>query len=508
MAKIISSAEAANLIKDGWSIAVSGFVGSGHPEALSSALEARFLNEGHPADISLMYSAGQGDGKSRGLNHFAHKGMLRRVIGGHWNWAPELGAMALRNEIEAYNLPQGTITHMYRAQAGKQAGVFTKVGLGTFVDPRLEGGRLNKITEEPLVELVELDGEEWLRYKCVSFDAVLLRGTSADEEGNISVEKEAVALELLAMAQAARSSGGIVIVQVERLCKNGDIKPRDVVVPGILVDYVVKAEESLHWQTYAQQYDPAFAGQERCCLEQLPPMKLDARKVIARRAYMELGDGAVVNLGIGIPEGVASVAQEKGRSDALTLTVEAGGIGGVPAGGLNFGAVYNAHAMLEHSSQFDFYDGGGLDACCLGFAQADFTGNVNVSKFNGRVAGCGGFINITQNTKKVLFCGTFTAGGLEVALEDGQVHILKEGRIPKFTKTVEQVTFSGPYAAASGKSVMYITERAVFTLCPEGMVLTEIAPGVDLEKDVLAHMEFAPLISDKLKLMPEELFIP
>lgn len=508
MAKVITAAEAAALIQDGWSIAVGGFVGSGHPEALSRALESRFLSQGRPKGLSLMCSAGQGDGKRLGMNHFAHSGMLRRVIGGHWNWAPKLGEMAVDNQFEAYNLPQGTLVQLYGAMACGQPGVITKTGLGTFVDPRQQGGRLNEVTIRDLVELIHLDGEEWLRYKPVRLDAVLLRGTSADPQGNISTQREAVRLELLQMAQAARSQGGIVIVQVEELVPEGGIPPKEVTVPGVSVDYVVPARPEEHWQTYDEAYSPIFAGMERKPLNTLAPLPLDIRKVIARRAFQEITSRCVVNLGIGIPEGVAGVANEAGRASDIVLTVEAGGIGGVPAGGLSFGAVYNASATMEHSQQFAFYDGGGLDVTCLGFAQADQAGNVNVSRFNGRIAGCGGFINITQNTSKVIFCGGFTAGSSEIQVRDGALRIVRDGAVKKFISAVEQISFSAGYAVRTGKRVLYVTERAVFSLSEEGLVLEEIAPGVDLERDILGRMGFEPLISKRLREMPRELFLP
>lgn len=504
MAEIITAPQAAALVRDGDSLLVSGFVGSGHPEALSAALEQSFLQTGRPRDLTLVYSAGQGDGKGRGLGRFAHSGMLRRVVGGHWNWAPELGRMALRGEIEAYNLPQGTLTQLFRATAAGQPGVITRTGLGTFVDPRLEGGRLNGRSQEDLVELLTLDGEEYLRFKPMRFQVALLRATAVDRLGNLSDEREAVRLELLAMAQAVKRCGGIVIAQVQE--QRERIAPRQVTVPGLLVDYVVLAGPELHRQTYATAYSPVFAGLAREALTELPPMEADWRRAVGRRALMEIEDGMVLNLGIGAPESVARAAVEAGRSDKITLTVEAGGIGGVPAGGLDFGAVYNADAMMEHSSQFDFYSGGGLDLSCLGFAQVDAAGNVNVSKFNGRVAGCGGFIDISQNAKKLVFCGSFTAGGFSAAASDGQLTIRREGTVNKFVSRLEQITFSGDYAARRGQEVVYVTERCVFRLTRDGLLLTEIAPGVDLEKDILPKMEFTPLISPDVKRMPEEIF--
>ncbi len=509
MAKFVTASEAVSFIKDNDTVISTGFVGNGVVEALLVALEKRYLETNQPKNLTLMYAAGQGDGKERGLNHFGHEGLIKRVVGGHWNLAPKLGKLAIENKIEAYNFPQGTIAHWYREMAGKKPGVITKVGLNTFVDPRVEGGKLNEVTKEDLVEVIQLGGEEWLWYKPFKVDVALIRATYADEKGNLAFDKESVLLESLPAAQAAQAAGGIVIAQVEKVVPYGTLNCKAVQVPGISVDYVVVCEnpEELHQQTFATVYNPAFSGQERVQLSSLEPMPLDERKIVARRAAMELPDNAAVNLGIGMPEGVAIVANEEGI-DSLTLTVEAGPVGGVPAGGLDFGAATNPEAILKQQEQFDFYDGGGLDITFLGLAETDAKGNLNVSKFKGRVAGCGGFINISQNTNKVVFCGTFTAGGLKIAVQDAKISIVSEGRNKKFLKEVEQITFSGDYANKVGQDVLYITERAVFKLTPQGMELIEIAPGMNLQNDILAQMDFDPIISKDLKEMDARIFMP
>ncbi len=505
MSKVISLEEAIRLINDGDTIATGGFVGNMHPEALSRMTEELFVSEGHPRDLTLVYAAGQGDGQSKGLNHFGQEGLVSKVIGGHWGLAPKLGKLALENKIKAYNFPQGVISHQFRAIAGGTPGVISKVGLKTFVDPRLEGGKINSFTTEDLVKVIELNGEEWLHYQPYKIDIAFIRGTYADESGNCSFDKECAKLEMLAMAQAAKNSGGKVILQVEKVVSKGTLDPKTVEIPGIYIDAIVEADAEDHMQTFAEGYNPSYSQEIVVPVKGIEPMKLDARKIIARRAAQELVPSAVTNLGIGMPEGVSLVANEEGIH-GLVLTTEAGTIGGIPVGGLSFGAAINPEAIIDQPSQFDFYDGGGLDVTFLGLAQCDSRGNVNVSKFGPKLAGCGGFINISQNAKKVVYCGTFTAGGLKIDVGNGQLKILNEGKSKKFLNEVEQITFSGDYAYEIEQPVIYVTERAVFELTEYGLTLTEIAPGINLEFDVIDQMAFKPAVSSNLKLMDESIF--
>jgi propionate CoA-transferase len=512
--KLVSAAEAVRLIRDGDTVATGGFVGIGFAEGIAIALEKRFVDTktevgiGSPQQLTLVYAAGQGDGRDRGLNHFGHKGLVKRVVGGHWSLVPKLQALALAGEIEAYNLPQGVISHLFRDIAAGKPGTLTPIGLGTFVDPRHGGGKVNATTTQDLVRLMDIDGEEMLFYKAFPIHVGIIRATTADPDGNLTMEREALTLEALAIAMAAHNSGGIVIAQVERLAERGSLNPRQVKIPGVLVDCVVLAEKpEHHMQTFVTHYSAAYAGEIRVPANTIAPMPMSERKLLARRAALELKQGAVVNLGIGMPEGVADVAAEEEVIELLTLTAEPGVIGGIPASGLNFGAAVNTQAVIDQPSQFDFYDGGGLDVAVLGLAQADAEGNLNVSKFGTKLAGAGGFINISQSAHAVVFVGTFTAGGLQVRIEDGRVHIDHEGSQRKFVRAVEHRTFSGERARKIGQRVLYVTERCVFRLADAGgLELIEIAPGIDLKRHILSQMDFTPAISPELRLMDASLF--
>ncbi|QAX30613.1 acyl CoA:acetate/3-ketoacid CoA transferase [Leisingera sp. NJS204] len=501
--KTTTTEQAMALIRDGDVVTTTGFVQSCIPEMLHAALEKRFIEEGAPRDLTLIMCAGAGDSKGLGTGRLHHDGLLRRVIAGNFGRMPKVAQAAQENKICGYNLPQGVISQLYRACAAGQPGLFSKVGLHTYVDPRHGGGKVNKVTEEDIVRYHEVDGEEWLFYKATKIDVAFIRGTSADRSGNISMEREALTLDCLAQAMAAHNNGGIVIAQVERIVEDGSIKPKDVKIPGLLVDCVCLADDpDMHRMNYGVQHNPALSGEIRVPVEGIAKMPLDQRKIIARRAAFELPPNGAVNLGVGAPDGVAAVANEEKATPYITLTTEAGAVGGVLAGGSSFGSSANADAIIDQNQMFDFYDGGGLDLTCLGMAECDAEGSVNASRFGGRLNGCGGFINISQNSRAVVFAGTFTAGGLKVAVEGGNLRIVQEGRNKKFVRLIEQITFSGPYASQRSQPVLYVTERCVLQLTPKGLELIEIAPGIDLQRDILDQMEFKPIIENVSPMDP------
>lgn len=505
--KIIKSQEVSSLIKDNDLVMIGGFVGTGVPEDILISIQENYIKTKSPKNLEIVFCAGQGDGKERGLNHLGEEGLISKVVGGHFGLSPRLMKLILDKKATGYNLPQGIMSHLVRASAAKVPYIVSQVGLNTFVDPRLEGGALNDITPNNLVTLIEEEGQELLKYKTFKPNVALLRGTYADAKGNISFEKEALTLDSLSMAQAVRNNGGIVIVQVLGTTDKV-IDPKNVVIPGILVDYVAVCENlDNHMQTYATHFNPDFvtASNES---KSLDPIALTDRKIIARRSAMELKiTDKVLNYGIGIPEVIANVLNEEGVESNFVPTVEPGIIGGTPQGGLDFGASIYPDMILDQSAQFDFYDGNGIDCAFLGLAQADDLGNLNVSRFGPKIAGCGGFINITQNAKRVVFCGTFMAGA-KLHVENGSLVIDQEGHTKKFVKAVEQVTFSGKFAVTKNLSVLFVTERAVFDINHQtGMLrLVEIAPGMDLEKDILSNMEFRPEIASDLKVMDSSIF--
>ncbi|MEX1119221.1 MAG: malonate decarboxylase subunit alpha [Terrimicrobiaceae bacterium] len=499
-AQICSADDAIAAIPSGATVAVGGFVGAGHPEMLTAALERRFLKTGTPQDLTLYYCAGQGDRRDRGLNHLAHRGLLRRVVGGHWNLAPKLGSLALANDIEAYNFPQGVLSVLLREIAAKRPGIFTQVGLHTFIDPLNGGGRLNGRTQEHLVERIEIGGKIWLHYKSIPVTVGLIRATSADAKGNLTMEREGLIGEVLPIAQAAKNHGGLVIAQVERIVDH-ITDPKTVRVPGMLVDYLVVSNGVDHDQTFGEAFNPAYVttGSDT---HMIPQLDFSERQIIGTRALQEVREGDIVNLGIGLPETVAVVAAQTGRLKEFTLTVESGPIGGAPASGLSFGCSHFPEAVIDQPSQFDFYDGGGLDLAVLGAVEVDAEGSVNVTSFAGRFVGVGGFANIAQSARRLVFCCSFRAGDLKIARENDKLRILGEGRYAKFVNRLQQISFHGPSALAQGQEVLFVTERAVLQLTSGGLLLVEIAPGIDLQHDVLDQMEFLPKISPSLQSMP------
>jgi propionate CoA-transferase len=510
--RFLTAEEAAALIPDGATIGNGGFTMTGVAEELIAAIEQRFLQTGHPRDLTLVHSAGQSDGR-RGMPHWANDGLLRRLIGSHWGLAPRMAEFIAQDRVAAYCFPQGQIAHLFRAIANGGPGVITHVGLKTFVDPRLGGGKITPRSQrdEDLVELVRLGGREYLWYKAFPIQVGIIRGTTADAGGNISNEEEGILHEILSIAQAARSSGGMVIAQVKRRVAAGALHPKQVRVPGFLVDVVVVARDPAegHPQTASAEFNPGYSGDQRVPVASLPPLPMSERKIIGRRAAMELRPGAIINLGTGIPgDTIGPVAAEEGILDQLQLTIESGTIGGVPAGGTDFGIALNPTAILEHASQFDFYDGGGVDQTFMGFGQVDRAGNVNASQFGTRTVGCGGFIDLTQNAKRVVFCGTFTSGGLRIAVDGGVLRILGEGAHAKFVESVSQVTFSAEFARHRRQPVRYVTERAVFELGAQGIRLIEIAPGIDVRRDLLRQLPFRPEVAEPLGTMPAAIFRP
>lgn len=501
--QVVSFEKAVSYIRDGDTLMIGGS-GGGHavPEALIVALGKRFESSGSPQNITLLHPVGIGDNHSQGVGHLAHPGMVKRIVTGALVNSPAFQTLAEQNKVEAYTLPQGALSQLIREMAAGRPGLLTQTGLHTFIDPRKDGGRQSECAQEALVELVILVGKEWIFYKPYHVDVVFLRGTTADEDGNVSLEQEAVFGEMLAMAQAVHNQGGLVIVQVARLAKRDTIPAKDVKVPGMLVDLVVVDPQQ--WQTYQMKYSPAYAGEIKVPLTEIASLPFDARKIIARRAALELFPGAICNLGSGVSTGIATIAAEENVVDQIILTNEQGLNGGVPSA--DAGAAINYTSIIDQPYQFDFYDGGGLDLAFLSFAQVDADGSVNVSRFNGRIIGVGGFVNISQYARKVIFSGTFTAGKLDISWQNGKTAIHQDGKFKKFVKALEQVSYSGPFAHEREQEALYITERAVFRRYESGLELIEIAPGIELERDILKQMEFQPAVSPHLKEMDARIF--
>ncbi|MCM3113763.1 acyl CoA:acetate/3-ketoacid CoA transferase [Neobacillus sp. MER 74] len=510
MDKVMKAEEVLPHLKEGAVLSTVGFTLMGACGTILNEIEKSFLETGYPKNLTLLHGAGQSD-RINGIQRLAHPGLVKRIIGSHWGLAPKWGEMIHNNEVEAFCLPQGQLVHLFRAMASGKPGNFSKVGVGTFVDPRIEGGKMNVSAQacDDILEVLSLNGEEYLFYKSHPIDVAIIRGTTADERGNITMEEEAIKLEAISVAQAAKSNGGKVFAQVKYLAKSGSLHPKDIVVPGIYVDGIIISEnqEEDHRQTASYFFDPVYSGDLKIPVATRDPYPFNIRKIIGRRAVMELFPNAVVNLGTGIPgDVIGPIANEERINKAITLTIESGVIGGIPEGGTDFGITKNAEAIIEHCYQFDYYNGSGVDVTFMGMAEVDSAGNVNVSKFGTKTVGCGGFIDITQPAKKVVFCATFTAGGLKVDIEGETLRVIQEGRTKKFIDEVNQITFSGKYARDIGQRVIFVTERAVFELRKDGLVLTEIAPGIDLEIDILAHMDFKPIIAADLKMMDSRIF--
>ncbi|MEX2653507.1 MAG: CoA-transferase [Acidimicrobiia bacterium] len=503
ISKVVSADDAVAAIQDRDVVASSGYGGHGVAEEVLVALEQRFLDTGEPKDLTLVWAGGQGDLATRGLNHLGHHGLLRMTIGGHYGLVPKIAELAVEEKLAAYNLPEGIIVHLYRNIAGGAPGLLSTIGIGTFVDPRLEGGKVNASAVEDLVELTKRGTEELLFYRGFPIDVAIIRGTTADPLGNVTTEKEAVTLEILELAMAARASGGYVICQVERVAEPGSLDSRQVRVPGVMVDAVVVATPEHHTQTWDTPYDPAMSGEIRIPRHSLEPLELDPRTVIARRAAFELAPDSVVNVGLGLPELVGRVAGEEDIQDLVTFSIDTGVIGGIPLSGVGFGAAVNRQAVMSHASAFDFIDGGGLETVFLGMAECDRHGNVNVSRFGDRIAGCGGAINLTQRTRNVVFMTPMTSGGFEGFIEGSQLVVNTEGRFCKFVEQVGQITFSAEVARQRGQEIFYVTERCVFRLGPNGLILVEVAPGVDIESQILLLLPFEPEVDGPTLMSPE-----
>lgn len=499
----ITAREAVDLIEDGSTLCTIGMTLVSACETILQEIERKFLEEGSPNNLTYFHTCGQSDRK-RGKAHLAHEGLIRRVIGGHWGLCPPFMELISENKIEAYNLPQGQMANMFHSMALREPGKLSKIGLGTYIDPRIEGGKMNARTkeQEDIVGLVTVDGEEYIQYKEIPIDTLLIRGTYCDENGNITTEQEAMVLEVLPAVMAAKRFNGKVICQVKQVLRNGTIDPKRVTVPGVLVDAIVVCDDVYenHRQTSSWYYDPAYSGQAFGQEGAVKPIPMSVRKIIGRRAMMTLEPDVIINVGTGIPNDVIGpIIAEEQVADDVTITVESGIYGGVPAGGIDFGISRNPQALIPHDRQFEYYNGSGIDFTFMGAGEMDMLGNVNATKMGDKAPGAGGFIDITSTAKHVVFCSTFTGGGLEVEYGEHGIRIVKEGKFKKLVKEVQQISYNGKLAFERGQVMYFVTERAVFRLTEQGPVLIEIAKGIDLEKDILAQMEFVPMIADDLK---------
>lgn len=498
--------EAARAVKCGQTVIVSGLGDMLTPDRTLEALEKRFLESGEPRDITLTYNVIPGSQRrGTGVDRFAHPGFVKRIYAGSYYTleVEKLNGLIQADEVEAYLVPFGALYNMVRTAAAGQPGALTPVGLKTFLDPRMGGGKLTPSTTEDIVRIVEIDDVEYMYYEALPIDVAIIRATTADEDGNLSIEQEPFSIGLLHQAMAAKNRGGTVIAQVQQLAKRGSIHPKSVTVPGIFVDSVVHVPDQME----AMPYNPAWTGDIRVPIDESSVAPLDYKKVIARRAATELKPGELVNFGFGISASVPQIVVEEGISDRVVFNVEHGPVGGIPNDKYAFGAGVNMGALMDAQNIFEFYDAGRLDMTCLGMGEVDAEGSVNVSYINGKY-NLGGFIDIVHATKTIVFCGSFAAGGLDVRVKNGEVDILKEGRYTKLVNDLKQVTFNAQAALRKGQEVLYVTERAVFALTEKGLTLVEIAPGIDLERDVLSRMEFRPAISESLRSMDPRIFRP
>ncbi|MBR2281611.1 MAG: hypothetical protein IJ863_03205 [Spirochaetales bacterium] len=512
--KIMTAAEAVDLIKDGSTLCGVGMTHISAAETIIQEVERRFLTTGHPCDLTYVHSCGQAAMKQPGGNsRYAHEGLLKRIIGGHWGQSPEIMDLISSNKIEAFNLPQGIMANMYHSMALREPGKLSKVGLGTYIDPRVEGGKMNQRTKdcgEDLVAVVTIDGEEYLQYKPIRIDTLIIRGTYADENGNLSTIEEGMVLEVLPAVMATKRWGGKVIAQVKQIVKNGTIPSKEVTVPGVLIDGIVVCEDPFtqHRQTYSWYYKPEYAGLVRVPSLSVVPAPMNERKIIGRRALMFAHRDDIINIGTGIPNDVIGpILNEEDASDLISVTVESGIYGGIPASTIDFGIACNAEALIGHDRQFEFYTGTGADVTFMGAGEVQFNGNVNATKMSGKPTGAGGFIDITSTAKTVVFCSTFTSGGLKVEFsEENGLRIVQEGRFRKMVREVGQISYNGAYARKRGQRMYFVTERCVFELADEGMKLIEIAKGIDLQRDILDKMDFVPIISPNLAIMPTSIY--